>query len=482
MSLTYAEFTSKVRTLLTDVKATDDHFIQALAAWVRSQYARLYSTQTNYTSLKGTYDKKRRKLIGYIPTSSLADLKTLTKTYMTDADTDTLFVETVSKYVKYRILEEIDRDPVLADRIKQTYTTDRIRLVGYKTNFSTAALQNAVRDYLPVDKDRQNVQTFINQSILQAQKDIESLGTWIDGEIDKAYDDLVGFRDWIDQQTRQCLIEIQELIPAFLDGNVNIYDYTNTERVGSASQGALPSDAEVQRVRLRYPSVDESVGCGLGYIPWSSREMLLKESCSCEPKFTIDPQGSSFLVYPRLSSGFPEWKNATDYVIGNTVESEGVYYKATTAGTSSGTSPLDDVGLTWDEYTIAPPIELLVYWRGNKLEYSDSDLVPFPELAAKAVAHFIKSQIYEEIEEAVTKSRYELEQYQAVRRQLHALMNRRGRVNDRIASPKCQTAEAFSPVVLSITEGPVYALVGEDIQLEVSVIANPNPTFTWTKS
>lgn len=480
--MTYAEFTAKVRTLLTDVKTTDDHFIQATAAWVRSQYARIYSSQTSYNSFKGTYDKKRRKLIGYVPTQSLADVKNSTKTYLTDASAETLFPETISRYVKYHILEEIDRDPTLADRIKQTYTVDRIRLVGYTTSLTKTQLEDEVRKYLPVDKDRQNVQTYLNELIIQAQKDIEALGIWMDGEIDKAYDDLTGFKYWVDQQPRQCLIEIQELIPAFLDGNVNVYDYRNTSRIGAASTGALPTNAEVQRVRLRYPSIEEGVGCGLGVVPWSQREGLLNDACACEPRFTVDPQGDNFIVFPRLSSGFPEWANAVDYVVDNKVEHEGIYYIVTVAGTSSGTSPLDDSGVTWVEYSIAPPVELLIYWKGNKLEYADTDIVPFPELAAKAVAHFIKSQIFEEIEEQINKTRFEYEQYRLVRRQLHSLMVRRGTVTDPLPAPSCQSSEAFAPIVVSLTEGPIYVNVGENIQLDVSVVSNPQPTFTWTKS
>lgn len=50
---------------------------------------------------------------------------------------------------------------------------------------------------------------------------------------------------------------------------------------------------------------------------------------------------------------FPAWKNATAYVVGDIVTDFGEEYVATSAGTSNGTSVIDDTGVTWAAYNLA---------------------------------------------------------------------------------------------------------------------------------
>ena len=47
----------------------------------------------------------------------------------------------------------------------------------------------------------------------------------------------------------------------------------------------------------------------------------------------------------------PTWANATAYLTGGYCFADGVYYLCSSGGTSSGTSPTDDVGATWSVYT-----------------------------------------------------------------------------------------------------------------------------------
>jgi type IV pilus assembly protein PilY1 len=48
---------------------------------------------------------------------------------------------------------------------------------------------------------------------------------------------------------------------------------------------------------------------------------------------------------------FPEWENATAYVIGDVVTDMTDLYRATSNGTSSGTGVVDDAGVSWQAYT-----------------------------------------------------------------------------------------------------------------------------------
>jgi len=57
-----------------------------------------------------------------------------------------------------------------------------------------------------------------------------------------------------------------------------------------------------------------------------------------------------------VAEGVDAWADATDYSAGDWVSSGGNYYQADSSGTSSGTGPGDDTGVTWTDKGAAPTV------------------------------------------------------------------------------------------------------------------------------
>lgn len=375
--MTYDDFKAQVISSLTDRKPTDDQFVQALSYWVKAHYARdVLKDMTSFGSYKGSYDTLRVKLVGYTPTLSLADLKTATKAYISDAENETLFVSAISKFVKGRIYQEVDRNPQIADVMFRGYYHDRLRLVGEAYTGGTP-LADKVREYLPVDKDRQNVQTFIDTCIEEARLDLIELGVWVNARIDKAFDDLTGLDTFIDEQLRQSLLDLQHFIPYFRSNNVNTLVKADFTQVGLGCKADMP-DGTLKEVYIRY-SQDQELR-PVGSIPWSYRHSLTYESCNCEPLISIKPDGTEFYLYPNITSD------------------------ATTE-------------------------QVILVWEGEKYDYAGSDIVPFDNATARVVASYVLAKLFHESIESNPTARTHYDMYAGGRRRLYTNLKRKTRLD-----------------------------------------------------
>jgi len=429
--MTYLEFKELVKDNATGGKdRTDDQLIRTVATFVRANYSREFLRDlTSYGSHKGSYDSARNDLVGYKTSLSLSDVQTQVKDFLSDAHSESLFISTISKFVKSNILSEIEQNQELAMVVRSSYEKDRFRLVGYETALSDIDLRNKVRVYLPVDKDRQNTIDYVDAMIEEGKQDIKALGEWMDEQIEKSLLDIEGFDVFIDQQIRQGLLDLQHFIPEYRLENSNLYVASDMFPVGNASEGTLPEGAVPLTATLRYPGLEDICGCQVRFVPWNLKDQVICNSCNCEPVITFDPRGSKFLVYPQL---------------------------------------LGDV------------VELEITWEGTKLDYSDGDTVVFNETAAKAISYFVLVQIYGYVEEAGTKAQPASAAFKEYRRRLASAKKRERRLNVDRGPATCRGAEPFSPIILTQPQGQVIAQ-GGTLTLGVGAIGNPGITYQWFK-
>jgi len=374
--MTYDQFKTQVLKSLTDKEPSDDQFVQALSNWVKAHYSRdVLKDLTSFKSFKGSYDTARIKLVGYTPVNPLASLKTLTKDYISDAENETLFVSAIAKFVKGRIYQEIDRNPQMAEMMFRGYYSDRLRLVG-NSYTGVTALTDKVREYLPADKDRQNVQTFIDTCIEEARLDLIELGTWIDGRIDKAFDDLTGLDTFIDEQLRQALLDLQHFIPYFRSNNVEILAKDDFSPIGLGCKTNMP-DGILKEVYIRY-SQDQELR-PVGSLSWEYRNALTYESCNCEPLLAIKPDGSEFYLYPNITGD----ENAE---------------------------------------------QVILVWEGEKYDYIGTDIVPFDNATARVVASYVLAKLFHESVESNPTARTHYDMYAGGRRRVYTNLKRRTRL------------------------------------------------------
>ena len=433
--MTYDDFKAQVLKSLTDREPSDDQFVQALSYWVKAHYSRdVLKDMTGFGSYKGSYDTLRIKLVGYTPILSLASLKTATKDYISDAESETLFVSAISKFVKGRIYQEVDRNPQMAAAMFQGYYSDRLRLVG-RAYSGVTPLADKVREYLPADKDRQNVQTFIDTCIEEARLDLIELGLWVDDRIDKAYDDLTGLDTFIDEQLRQALLDLQHYIPYFRENNVEILEKSDFTQVGLGCKASMP-DGVLKEVYLRY-SQDQELR-PVGEIAWTYRHAITYESCNCSPIISIKPDGSEFYLYPNITGD-------------------------------------------------ATAEQVILVWEGEKYDYSGSDIVPFDNATARVVASYVLAKLFHESVESNPTARTHYDMYAGGRRRLFTNLKRRTRLDGETIScslPSWTIDTEENPLLPTFDTQPSDDSVAAPAasSFTVAVTSTGDTTYNWEVS
>jgi len=151
-------------------------------------------------------------------------------------------------------------------------------------------------------------------------------------------------------------------------GNDELTGVTTIYATGNLLNWAAASKLDIQKEILtggKYDSSDqqiklESRGCG-------NRRFIKKVPVT----YGAATHYVTFAIRPPEADTYDAWDNNTAYTAGNIVSNAGGdLYKTTTGGTSSGSSPLDDTGVTW-----------AAYWETrwhNGITYAAGDLVTDP--------------------------------------------------------------------------------------------------------
>lgn len=169
-------------------------------------------------------------------------------------------------------------------------------------------------------------------------------GGFVDTLIAQGKNEIAGQAPWYDNQIRQACIELQHFIEYFRHGHETVYTFADVSDEGAASIGELPEQARPQDAYY-FNVTEKCERKPIRQYDWENRFDLicgLKE-LGCDAFYmAIDPYGGTFLVYPKVTEGM-------------------------------------GVALQWD---------------GNKLEFGDTDDVPFDEAFAEACAQFMLWKIY----------------------------------------------------------------------------------------
>jgi hypothetical protein len=103
--------------------------------------------------------------------------------------TDDLFASACSAYVKAAISREVDHDLLLAKSYDNEYRDMRKRLLGYSTALAVGStLDTAVKTLLPVDSQREGIQSYLTQIIKNGYQEITGLSNFIDKAMKEAAD------------------------------------------------------------------------------------------------------------------------------------------------------------------------------------------------------------------------------------------------------------------------------------------------------
>jgi len=406
----FSDFKARVASNFGERVASDKMFEDAVTAYVQSEFARGAGDMARYKTYRGTYRNLRYGLTQYAYTQDLDTLKSEVYVRLRGtANLDKLLAETCSKFVAYQSRLEVDRDDKMAVTLEKLYNAGRLKVIGHaygdpglSPEVNAANFNTEVRRYLPVDNSRRNFSEaggLLDLLIEAFTEEHTALTVQVGEFIESAQEDLSSSNQVYLQDLENCLFEFHTLIPEYKPVSLITYDFTKVESEGDASKptaaNLLPTNARVERIRMRWPKENTDGNLdweesGVRMVNWSGREFLTHDynTRNEEPKVALDGEGG-FLVYPQLVSGFPAWANGTAYDEGDYVEHGGVYYQATSAGTSNGTSPSEDFSVFWNQVDQTRPIELLVWYRSAALPADDATVL-YTELMAKSVAECLR--------------------------------------------------------------------------------------------
>lgn len=173
--------------------------------------------------------------------------------------------------------------------------------------------------------------------------------------------------DYLTSLIRQAVIDLQRVIPGFQLRHETIYDQSDLVREGMAMRGVKPPQSSFKDLSI-FRVTDDQIGSRFHSVPhpWEKRfDLVYSRTASNDgsARHCIDPEGSTFYVYP-----IPEGEN-------------------------------------W---------KVSMFWNGQKLNFRDEEQVPFTEASCLAVMYFVKAHTSAEVEDNVQnkidyKREYELQ-------------------------------------------------------------------------
>lgn len=350
-----------------------------------------------------------------------AQFKTGTKQLLSDLTaSDDLFASACAAYVKGMICREVDHDLLMSKSYLNSYSELKRRLLGFSTTLAVGStLDVAVKILLPVDSQREGIQTYLTQQIKNAHSDLTSLSAFIE------------------KLMREAVIDFQSYILCYRIGQETIFTSEDVAQVGNLSRGKMPEEGQLQQVFLltSVDALEEDVAYTAGDyvssngriyralssgtisdlgdgllttdgsietldgvnftffygeacfrseivpIPWSDRfdSNALRDGCVNADKpavLAIDPETYSFFLWPKLDS----------------------------------------------THTLS------VFWDGLKFEFFNGDAVPFDEVVQQAVREFVLARYYLQVEHDAREAAMHEALYKELRARAFCDCNKRGLV------------------------------------------------------
>lgn len=246
-----------------------------------------------------------------------------------------------------------------------------------------------------------------------------------------------GATNYLDQLIKQGVIDIQNFVPYYRNGNETIYMPDDLAEDGLASVGELPDGAyPVEAFYVKTGST--CVRQPLWPYDYSARHDLIcgnPRITNCQFAIAIDDrQGRNFYVFPKVEVGR----------------------------------------------------EMSLFWDGVKTDYQDSETVPFDEQVEMAVAMFVKAALAREVDKDLAMSMSYIGNpqtpgsYMNLRTSLFRNAQERKRLRAAHDSPqpsaKCGTSQSCSgteAITEDVTEFVAFGNSGEDAGIaNTAAVAN----------
>lgn len=173
---------------------------------------------------------------------------------------------------------------------------------------------------------------------------------------------------------KDAVVDLQRNIVAYRDGHTTAYTEGSLEDMEHAQLGAFPAHAKPKAIWYLSAEDDANTNCRrnrMTFFNWEQRKALVCGGYRCHPGAyvaAISPMGRQFMIYPKVADA---------------------------------------------DFT-----SILLVWEGLKSEFLDGDLVPFPPEAAEAVAYYVKSRIFLNINNNPAMGQVNDQLYKLKRREL----------------------------------------------------------------
>src|SRR5690625_201634 len=150
-------------------------------------------------------------------------------------------------------------------------------------------------------------------------------------------------RRQVEQAIRSGCLRMQQVIETYQTGHETTFKEDDLVVECYASRGDMPDGASIQSVWLHCSKADceESGRVKLRQVDWEQREDMIDGTMRDRNIWTIDPNGNRFYVAPILEEGH----------------------------------------------------ELHVIWNGLKVDFGETDTLPWGEEAAETVSNFVNAQL-----------------------------------------------------------------------------------------
>lgn len=348
-----------------------------------------------------------------------AQFRTATKQLLSDLTaSDDLFAAACAAYVKAMVCREVDHDLLLSKSYWNSYQELKRRLLGYSTFLVVGStLDVAVKKLLPVDADREGIQTYLTQ------------------QIKNAYSELTSVSAFIEKLMREAVIDMQSYILCYRMGQETIFTEEDVVQVGNLSRGPMPEAGEFQQVFFLTSvddlAIDTEYAAG-DYVVSNGRIYRVLTSG------TVSDLGDGLLT----TNGTVELLDGVNFTF---IYGEGCFRseivpipwseRFTYSAFKDGCASKDDpavMAIDPETYSffLWPKLDathtLSVFWNGLKFEFADSDTVPFDESVQQAVSKFVLARYYLQVEHDAREASMHEALYKELRARAFADCNKRG--------------------------------------------------------
>lgn len=352
------------------------------------------------------------------------EFKTDTKKLLTDLTaTDDLYAAACAAYVKAMICREVDHDPVLSKSYYNSFLDLRRRLLGFTTALAVGStLDAAVKIHIPVDAQREGIQTYLTQLIKVAHQEISSLSVLIERLI------------------REAVIDLQSYVACYRVGESTTYTDTDVVAVGNFSRGAMPDQAELLQGFLleEIDALAEGTDYEAGdYVSSNGRTYMVLNDGQLE----VGELGAGL----TSTDGSVEELGGLDFTFfygeaclrSNLLVrpwSEKYNWNYLRTGCESTDTPAM-IAIDKQAYSfyLWPQLEAgltaVLTWSGLKFDFADGDTVPFDESAQQAVREFVLSRLLRQTEQDRLLSQEHERAYLALRTRLYLDCRARQSIN-----------------------------------------------------